>query len=225
MFGLFLVLVTGNASVAEVAKSPWCKAGDWVLDTFQPMVSDQQMIDHLLKNKEAMTRAAELASKQEGLYEGGNAEPGFTNLQNEIGMLALFGRGNWALYPYSKEIVLASHSCLKKASTDADKAICWRNDAASGQHLYTVHLVPKFGKTTSHYFCTARSLNVKEYKYFPGGVPLIQNGFVMEKLIYRDIDATLTSERGAKVVGNLNVNSYGQPSLRQLDARWFIFRN
>ena len=36
----------------------WCKPGDWVLDTFQPMVSDARMIRHLNANRADMEKAA-----------------------------------------------------------------------------------------------------------------------------------------------------------------------
>lgn len=226
VFGLFLVGVTNNAPMYQAAQSAWCKPGDWVLDTFQPMVSDQRMIDHLNKNREAMTRVAEMAGRKMDIYRGGTQAAEFNTLVKALDMQSVGADGFWAENPDSIEGLETSRECYKKAKTQVERNVCWPEVAANGRGISMVSLEPAFGKTHSQYFCSIWGNSFKGYRYYPGGAPRIEDGHLMSVMNYSDRYKTYVSLPGAQLVNNLDTNpESGSFVTRKIDAHWFIVRN
>lgn len=232
VFGLLAGLLAVNAPNSSFARNTLCKPGDWVLDTFQPMVSDKEMIDHLNKNREVMTRAAEIAGRQQNTRPEGGTTKEFDALVAMTGMRTIGGGGgSWSENPYSTDGLEVIRQCFINAKTQPERYACGQVERANGQgRIFTVHLEPAFGKTYSQYFCTAAHNSFKGYLYYPGGVPRIENGHVLYKYTYDDGTGTYITQKSERLVDNLDSNSVikaneGVPVTRQIDDRWFITRN
>lgn len=232
LYGLFLGVVI-DTTPARLATSPWCKPGDWVLETFQPMVSDQRMIDHLNKNKKEMTELAEMMARNRFLESNmAGRKPRFISLQKSLDMGDISNGGFWAERPYSLEDAMAEESCWGKIrntnSTDAERSTCSHNADALGRRLSVVFMKPDFGKVWAQYFCSHAKTSSKGYVYYPSEAPRIVNGRLQDMISYYDGYKTYVSLSGGRLVPNLDMNPDPEEEsnvLRQIDERWFIYRN
>lgn len=217
VYGLFFAFMTDNAPNAVAAASPWCKPGDWVLETFQPMVSDKKMIDHYLKNKEAMTQAAELVARKLDTDREGWTKK-FRQLLEKAELDNVSRSGAWAAQPYSVEAIANSDreytQCIEKTPLINDRSKCFKNS------IFLVVSTLNFGKTHAQYFCSEQRNSFKQYLYFPGGLPQVKDNQLMNAL---SIQGYESSSMG-KVLSSTDSNTQGY-AYRQIDERWFISRN
>lgn len=237
LYGIFFAYMVNNAPNAQSAASPWCEPGDWVLETFQPMVSDKAMIKHLQKNKLEMTRVAEMAARSQHVDAVGNYNPasGFNELVDKLNLLSVTRTYSWAERPYSVEEAQISHACVVNIDTVIKPATqaarneafidCRKKDLAMGRGLSIVSIEPWFGKTFAQYFCSTARNSSKGYVYYPGGVPRIENGQLMSTTYYTERYRTFASFPGAELVSTTDIDPRGKTLVaRQIDERWFITR-
>jgi hypothetical protein len=228
VYGLFLVIVTNDAPAHVVATSQWCKPGDWVLQTFQPMVSDQRMMKHYARHKEEMNRYAEMFVKQQNISKKDQEQDLEMQQRAEV-TGSMSSGGPWSQNPYSVDEAIASRLCwsrLSHSSTQEERLACWRNDVALGRGLTVVNVTPSFGKTHAQYFCSVGRNSFKGYKYFPGGIPRVEAGHVMLRVEYSDRYKAYVSDRDSEVIESTDSDPGGYKTvLRQIDDRWFIYRN
>ena len=151
LYGLFLVVVTLN--VPPVADAPLCKPGNWVLDTFQPMISDEEMIDALNKNKEVMTRVAEMAGRLTYFDYSGEQSAEFLASSEAARLRVIYNSDRWAEHPYSTEGLEVIRLCYLDAKSSRERDACLSLEFANGRVIFPVLLNPTFGKTSSRYFC------------------------------------------------------------------------
>lgn len=221
VYGIFFAFMTNNAPNAKAASSPWCEPGDWVLETFQPMISDEKMIDHYLKNKEIMTQAADLAARKlDTNREGWTRE--FRQLLEKADLENVGRAGGWAAQPYSVDAVANSDSEFKRC-VEQTPSINERGKCAKSS-IFRVISTPNFGKTRAQYFCNEQRNSFKQYLYFPGGLPQVKDGQLMDALWYSPWGQGYESRVMGKLVRSTDGDTRGH-AYRQIDERWFISRD
>jgi hypothetical protein len=210
-----LILSFTGQSVLETSESDWCKPGDWVLENLQPLDSDARMIEHWRKHKDKMTQVAEMASARQHVDAKGLTKAA-SDLYDSIDIYPIGPGSYWSLEPYSVERAREEAACLRGpfSSDPRQRAI---QAMACSEDLPLQLMEPKFGKTHEQFFCTTRRHTFKQYMYFPGGVPRIENGRLLGP-VWSDGTHNWTE----KVVPSTDHFDGRECILRQLDERWFI---
>lgn len=218
IYGLSLALIYPKMTVRELSVHPSCIPGDWVLQTFQPMVSDARMIAHWQEHKADMTLAAEMAVHRQDVDSHGLTEQART-LYSKISVEGASAGPSWSLEPYSIERAKAVEDCLNQPPplNESQNARVARVMECTKTQRSAMVLVPTFGKTHQQYFCTTQRNTFKQYIYFPGAIPRIVDGYLMGP-VWHD-GKTIW---GKKIVPNTDVYDGKECTMRQLDARWFI---
>ncbi|MFZ2327232.1 MAG: hypothetical protein WAW73_09965 [Rhodoferax sp.] len=217
IYGLIQIAIYPTLTVRELAEHPSCIPGDWVLETFQPMISDARMIEHWQKHRADMALTAEMIVKRQHADNNGltkEARALYSKISVEVGE----GHG-WSLEPYSIESAKAVDACYSKPrpQNESQEDRLARVAECSKTHIPTILLKPTFGKTHQDYFCTTRRHSSKQYIYFPGPEPHIVDGYLMGP-IWGD-GRTGWKE---KVVPNTDRFDSKECTVRQLDPHWFI---
>ncbi len=218
IYGLSLALIYSEKTVRELSVHPSCIPGDWVLHTFQPMVSDARMIAHWQEHKADMTLAAEMSVHRQDVDNNGLTREA-RMLYDKISVESASDGPGWSLEPYSIDNAKAVNACLDKLPppNESDNARFARVDECTKNHRFAQALVPTFGKTHQQYFCTTQRNTFKQYIYFPGAIPRIVDGYLMGP-VWHD-GKTIWKK---KIVLSTDVYDGKECTTRQLDARWFI---
>lgn len=218
IYGLALGLTYPEMSIRENAVHPSCIPGDWVLQTFQPMVSDARMIEHWKKHKADMTLAAEMVVHRQHVDNDGLTREA-RMLYSKISVEGVSRGNDWSLEPYSVDNAKALEDCLNKLPppNEPQEAHIARVQECTKTHRSEILLKPDFGKIHQQYFCTTQRNTFKQYVYFPGAVPRIVDGYLQGpvwgngKIGWKN-----------KIVPSTDVFDGKECTMRQLDARWFI---
>lgn len=237
VYGLFFAYMAGNMPNYLAVQSPWCEPGDWVLETFQPMVSDKAMIEHLNENYAEMTQLAELVAHGRHVDTANKygPTPEYAALTKKLNISGTNRSFSWAERPYSMEEAVTSHNCYKavdevlKPATDQLRQKAWeecrQKDAAMGRDLQGVSIEPWFGKTHAQYFCSLARNSFKKYVYYPGGAPKVENGQLVSMPSYQESHRVFASGFNERTVSSTDIDPRGKGAvLRQIDERWFISR-
>lgn len=217
IYSLALGLTYPEMSIREKAVHPSCIPGDWVLQTFQPMVSDERMIEHWQKHKADMTLAAEMVVHRQHVDNQGLTQEART-LHSKISVEGVGAGTTWPLEPYSVESAKAVDDCLNTAPpNESQDARVARVMECTKTQWSTILMKPTFGKTHQQYFCTTQRNTFKQYVYFPGAVPRIADGYLQGPVWHNG--KTGWKE---KIVPSTDVFDGKECTMRQLDARWFI---
>lgn len=228
-----LVFYPSTMSVNEFTQTSWCDVDRWVNQSFQPMMSDQTMIDHLNKNRDAMTKAAEaVAYGGPPFYLIGtsaDAQRKKTDSLNQLfkaaGVVSFqIHSGYWSDDPYSmksaqlmKELDVFEKSCLSATKSNKERIECISQSFRLAPKLNIVSGEPNFGKTRSASACSTHRQTVKTYIYFPGTPPRIENNKIKLHI----------GASGAIPDYFLDLSSstdqyFDEAKVRQIDSNWFI---
>lgn len=218
IYGLSLALIYPEKTVRELSVHPSCIPGDWVLQTFQPMVSDARMIAHWQEHKADMTLVAEMAANRQDVEPGKGLTEQARMLYDKISVEGVGAGMSWSLEPYSVENAKAVENCqnISPPNESQDARIARHQECRKTQRQANT-LKPTFGKIHQQYFCTTQRNTFKQYIYFNGAIPRIVDGYLMGpvwhdgKTIWKD-----------KIVPSTDVYDGKECTMRQLDARWFI---
>lgn len=214
LYGLFIAFVAPEMPQSKFRETMWCKPGDWVLDTFQPMVSDARMIRHLNANRAEMEKAALMTSNGTDVAHKSGLTPEFKILLKSIDIEDSGIAGSWPTNPYDINRVLEQERCVRDAPTLPDRGTCF------GSKRLIVTLKPDFGRNWGQHFCTDNRHSNKGYMYFPAPAPRIEGGKILGQI-------SLNGSYDAKgvLVPHADRNLDGGTIVRQIDAHWFIYRN
>lgn len=218
LFGLAIGLLYPNRTIAEDAANPTCKVGDWVIEKFNPLVSDKRMIENWLTHKADMTLAAEMSVSRANVGPEGVTQEARA-LYGKINVESVGGGSDWSLDPYSIEYARAQSLCLKNLSSPNSQSQDESQRRACLSRVMSVRLViPSFGRTHAQFFCTTRRNTFKQYLYFPGPVsPRIVDGYLQGPLLANG-EATWKK----KLVPSTDHFDGKECTVRALDDRWFI---
>ncbi|UUZ65414.1 hypothetical protein LP417_13310 [Polaromonas sp. P1-6] len=217
IYGLALGLTYPEMSIHENAVHPSCIPGDWVLQTFQPMVSDERMIEHWKKHQADMTLAAEMVVHRQHVDNQGLTQEA-RMLYSKISVEGVSRGIDWSMEPYSVENAKAVDACLNTPPpNESQDARIARVQECTKTHRSTILLLPTFGKTHQQYFCTTQRNTFKQYAYFPGAIPRIVDGYLQGPVWHNG-----KTGWKRKIVPSTDVFDGKECTMRQLDARWFI---
>ena len=214
LYGLFILFFAPELPQSKFRETMWCKPGDWVLDTFQPMVSDARMIRHLNANRADMEKAALMTINRADVDSKGQTSESKMLLKSID--IEQAGRGGlWPTNPYDITWVLEQERCVRDTPSLEDRR---RNCFKENRSMAI--LKPDFGRTRAQYFCTNNRNSNKGYLYFPAPAPRIHGGELVGPINPNGSYAT-----GEKLVPHTDRNLDGGSIARQIDAHWFIYRN
>ena len=217
LYGLFNVLFASELPQSKFRETMWCKPGDWVLDTFQPMVSDARMIRHINANRADMEKAALMISNKTYVAYKVGLTPEFKALMKSINMTDPGGGGLWPTNPYDNSWILEQERCVRDARTmEARGRDCLKENRSRAA------LKPDFGRTWAQYFCTDNRNSNKGYLYFPAPAPAPR---IKDGQLLGIIGSDGTHGSMPLLVSNTDRNIDGGSIVRQIDAHWFIYRN
>lgn len=214
VFSLFLFAATpSEMTIGELEKTALCRSGDWVLDTFQPMVSDARLIKHLHAHREEMERIEQWINGQHFNKRGID----YVELKKLIEPIEIERAGPgmpWPNDPYAIEIPQEVKRCLVGKNDVADRYACFKDRQS------VIAFTPSFGRNDVRYFCNGRGTTGKNLVYFPGVPPRIENGFLLGP-----INAAGVIKPHGKLVSSTDRNPNYENIARQIDAHWFISRS
>jgi hypothetical protein len=217
LYGLAVIAIYPEMRVFEAAVHPSCIPGDWVLQTFQPMVSDARMIKHWQEHKADMTRAAEMSVHRLDVDKNGLTQEARA-LHSKISVESVGGGMSWDVQPYSLEHAKEIEQCLNTAPpNESQDARIARVMECTKTRRPEVLMEPSFGKTHQQYFCTTQRNTSKEYVYFPDAIPRIVDGYLQGPVWH---DGTTSWK--TKIVPSTDVFNGKECTMRQLDEHWFI---
>lgn len=200
---------------SDPVKKAWCDTGNWLVDTLQPLVSDERMIEHLQAHQVEMEKLAwRVVNKQYTKPEGGLIKE-FELETKRLGMRDVGGGGPWPVDPYSVEAARTEKAC--RAIQDADRS--HKTVGICRPTLDSVAMRPAFGRDSVANFCSQyASLAFKQYFFYPGVAPKIVGGRFQYKV---DADGQPVFDNSI-VVPNTNHVRQDICQYRRIDANWFI---
>lgn len=214
LYGAFLVAFAPELPRSKFRESNWCRAGDWVIDVFQPMVGDNALLKHLAQNKEEMLELASMVIDRSYVSNVSGLTSEFKTKILNAHMDDVGPGSAWPAEPYSVERVRKLELCLNE-----HKELEARRSECLTERGTQVIFRPSFGRTWGQYFCTENRSTTKGYIYFPGVAPRIVNGDLLGP-----VNLEGKSSSFGKVVTTADKNEHGGRILKQIDAHWFIYR-
>lgn len=216
--GLVFYSLTGAALhpiANDTVKRAWCDTGNWMADTFQPLVSDEKMIAHLQAHQAEMEKLAWMVINKQYTRAKGGLTPEFELESKRLEMHSVGVRGSWPLEPYSVEAARVEKAC--RAIQDADRT--HKTGGVCRPTLNAVSMQPAFGRNRVANFCSQHTgVAFKQYTYYPGVAPI-----VVGNRIQYEVDA-----EGQPVFGNSivvpNTDHVRQDicQYRRIAPHWFI---
>lgn len=218
IYALLLIAIYPKMTNLDAAVHPSCIPGDWVLQTFQPMVSDARLVKHWQEHKADMTLAAEMAVHRQHV-EGNGLIQEARDLYRKISIEGASAGPSWSMEPYSLEKIKTDTDCLNNTNPVGESKLV--RSARVHQCIQswrtTILMEPTFGKTHQQFFCTTSRNTFKQYIYFPEAIPKIVDGYLMGPIW---IDGKSIWKK--KIVPSTDVFDGKECTVRQLDGRWFI---
>lgn len=174
--GPLLYALSGMAVLpiaSDPVKKAWCNTGNWMVDTFQPMVSDERMIQHLQANQSDMEKLAWMVINNQDTKPEGGLRKEFEELRNKSGIRWHGVGAAWPTEPYSVDAARNEKAC--RAVQDADHTHKTRENCRPT--LASVSMDPAFGRQSTSKFCSQNAVSAfKHYTYYPGVPPRIVDG-------------------------------------------------
>ena len=213
LYGLFIALFAPGLPQSKFSETMWCKPGEWVLDTFQPMVSDARMIRQVNANRADMEKAALMTINRTDVDSKGMTAESKLLLKSID--LALVGLGeSLPANPNDINRVFEQERCVRDApSLEHRRSNCFKEKRSISV------LKLDFGRTWAQHFCTDSCNSSKSYPYFPAPSTRIQDGKLLGPI------NAIGSSGSRLLVPNADRNLDGGSIARQIDEYWFISRN
>lgn len=154
-------------------RQAWCETGDWLVETFQPLVSDERMIAHFQAHQAEMEKLAAIVGNQQDTKPEGGLKADFEQMRNKVGIRWIDTGPSWPIEPYSVEATRKEKAC--RAIQDADRT--HKTGGICRPKINGVIMRPAFGRDNVAAFCSRRtSILSKSYFYYPGVPPRIVDG-------------------------------------------------
>lgn len=213
LYGLSGMVLFPIAS--DPVKKAWCDTGNWLVDTFQPLVSDEKMIAHLQAHQADMEELAwRVVNKQYTEPEGGLIKE-FELETKRLGLYGVGVGGAWPVDPYSVEAARAEKAC--RTIQDADRT--HKTVGICRPTLDSVDMRPAFGRSRVANFCSQNtSVTFKAYRFYPGVAPKILDGRFQFGV---DVDGKPVFHT-TPLVPNTNHVRQDICQYRRIDTHWFI---
>jgi hypothetical protein len=223
MVGLVFMMAGPNS------QNSMCDMGNWYLETFKPLVSDAEMLEHFKTHQTQMQAVVDLHIKIT-VTDGGHdrpTAPEFDAAFKAAGIKRITESWDWGSNVYTPDNVTSFHKCINAIpeSLSIEQGLSNRvrscsRDANGTKFLFGARrLEPNFGHNLEVPFCRSlRGTSAKAYIYFPGSMPIIKNGYLLGP-VSSNGDAGWTTP----VVTSTD-RIYRDTSFRQINDRWFIAR-
>ncbi len=169
----FSGMALGSVAPDHPARKAWCETGDWLVETFQPLVSDERMIAHFQTHQAEMEKLAWMVINKQYTKPAGGLTPEFELETKRLDLRYVGVGGAWPVEPYSVEAARTEKAC--RAIQDADRT--HKTGGICRPTLNSVSMQPAFGRDNVVTFCSRRTTMLfKSYRYYPGVPPRIVDG-------------------------------------------------
>lgn len=208
---IVLIFAPSEMTVNDFQKTSLCQFGDWVLDTFQPLVGDEYLIEHLSTHRVEMEAMAfvfnEKILKNENFYKQIPKDR-----LRAIGVARIDVGMPWPHQPYSNESLIKTKECLSTEGVDRFK--CMQDKQVA------VKFTTNFGRNEAFYFCRGRGVTGKYLLYFPDPPPKIERGQILGA-----VDISGKSDFLGQLVPDADRSSDAYSVYREISPNWFIQRH
>lgn len=220
-------------NVSAENKDKYCDFSNRLVETLQPLVSDESMIRHLEKNRDGLLKIAEVFHQKQHVKLRGGLTNEFRALLKDVQIEGVGVGAAWSDEPYSVESAKKWKQCMQAidAVPNLGREKTKASEVAEMQRRFTlmeqcdkeahrhdaVAFLPDFGRTSQQFYCTTRRLSFKQYKYYPGGTPQIENGRLLGL-----VDESGRSDVIRLVVADTDHINRKDCVLRKIDDHWFI---
>jgi hypothetical protein len=223
----FVLAFVVDPLVPEEHKEEMCDISNSIVATFQPLISDQEMLQYFEKNRLAMQKLADMVHEKRHRGRDGRASKEFEDLQKSLDVRAVEGN-RWSSLPYSVEEAQKYEACMKlidyddkgKSDTQMKNEInirFHRIQKCSEKYFDVVSIEPNFGRSLQVFYCTKNRATRKIFDFFPEAAPRIENG----RLLW-PVDTIGNPNRSTLVVPSTDRINKKEDTYRQIDAHWFI---
>lgn len=171
LYDVFGAVIRPIASPA--AMKNWCDTGNWMVDKFQPLVSDERMMAHLQANQTDLEKLAWVTLNKQDTKPAGGLTEVFEREMKRLGIAWVELFPSWPAEPYSVEAAREEKAC--EAIQAADRT--HQTNVVCRPGSGPVRMDPAFGRRDTANFCSRiTTVAFKSYFYYPGVAPRIVDG-------------------------------------------------
>lgn len=223
LFGLI------STVLGSIGRETLCDIGNWRLETFQPLISDAEMLEHFKTHQTQIQTAVDLHVKIT-VIDGGQdwpTTPEFDAALKAAGIKRITESWDWGSNVYTSENVTSFHKCInaipKSLSFEegrVERVQSCSRDVHGTKFLFGARrLELNFGRILEFPHCKSiRGSSTKAYFYFPGSIPKITHGYLLGP-----VSQTGAASWTSPVVASTDY-IYRKTSFRQINDRWYIVR-